>query len=882
MSESVILTDAEISALESSTSPAHSPQHFEETDTIVFNNCKTGLGIKIVGGNSEDVAENDFGIFVKRVIPGGLASESGRLHEGDQIKSVNNESLNMVSNERAVQLLRSASASNHVTLVISRGPQTLRRFKRLLENNQLARRLSGLGSGSATSYTSSRSHRIAYPGLSSQGSSPTSSVESFSSADQSDNDGRRRGVLHIIVSKVSGLGLHLYGGSDNQEGPGIFIDRVMEGGDCYRDGRVRVQDELVAINDQPLAGMTLKDAQAVVTRISMRSDLNSVSLSYIPSIRTPVNKDRDHTPSSHPSGISHSLSSPYQSPHPHSHHSSPQLDGMLHGDVIGQRTLPHLPSPSHHSPHSSNVPHPHVQGHTPVPQSNLPQQAVNTSHPLDSTITPRGGLTERRSPAVGQPAPSTLLEMNPRSQGNQGQMIPPSALPPHLQPGTYMEPKMTSTPEGVTTNGVSDRRSSVPLPPGGDPSPVLPLYNLSHYTNQPISFSASSSPAHSPVPRPGSRRLSIDPQVRLKIDKLQVALEYLGIHPSPSENQELMRRLSIDQSGMVPYGEFVAVAKQLFNMKLDDSNVGSGSMSHGGYDVTDFSAPPPFQHRKLPSPPPPAPPPPVVAPAPGYYAEMENLRKQRDDAIEEAEKLQLLVLEKERSFSAVEEELQRIRKHAQSAIHESKALKSRVHLAEVAQQEARNMELDYEEVVVMLEDELNKLRSKVKKMPRNTPPEPVPDGPSVRELQNRLAVLGCELRKVQASKRTYEVATEKLLQFAETVHEDLTESPNGTLSRYNKGENARRGTNGFRPPGYLARHKGPIDLASEAKETVKAVKALVESEPLPHGWEEAYTADGTKYFLNHVTQCTTWIHPLSGVNHLPSINERDSLPETRT
>ena len=62
---------------------------------------------------------------------------------------------------------------------------------------------------------------------------------------------------------------------------------------------------------------------------------------------------------------------------------------------------------------------------------------------------------------------------------------------------------------------------------------------------------------------------------------------------------------------------------------------------------------------------------------------------------------------------------------AQTALQESRALKSRVHLAEVAQQEARNMELDYEEVVVMLEDELNKLRSKVKKsMPPAPPPEP--------------------------------------------------------------------------------------------------------------------------------------------------------------
>lgn len=48
-----------------------------------------------------------------------------------------------------------------------------------------------------------------------------------------------------------------------------------------------------------------------------------------------------------------------------------------------------------------------------------------------------------------------------------------------------------------------------------------------------------------------------------------------------------------------------------------------------------------------------------------------------------------------------------------------------------------------------------------------------------------------------------------------------------------KGETARRGQNGsYHPPGYLSRHrkKGPVDLASEAKEVVKAVKALIEVE----------------------------------------------------
>ena len=34
-------------------------------------------------------------------------------------------------------------------------------------------------------------------------------------------------------------------------------------------------------------------------------------------------------------------------------------------------------------------------------------------------------------------------------------------------------------------------------------------------------------------------------------------------------------------------------------------------------------------------------------------------------------------------------------------------------------------------------------------------------------MRKRLAVLECELRKVEASKKTYEVATEKLIWFAE-------------------------------------------------------------------------------------------------------------------
>jgi hypothetical protein len=31
--------------------------------------------------------------------------------------------------------------------------------------------------------------------------------------------------------------------------------------------------------------------------------------------------------------------------------------------------------------------------------------------------------------------------------------------------------------------------------------------------------------------------------------------------------------------------------------------------------------------------------------------------------------------------------------------------------------------------------------------------------------------------------------------------------------------------------------------------------------PLPHGWEQAMTASGEAYFINHVTKTTTWMDP---------------------
>ncbi|XP_055770227.1 protein lin-7 homolog C-like isoform X2 [Salvelinus fontinalis] len=99
---------------------------------IEFTDCENGLGIKVIGGMKELTGE-EFGVYVKRILPGGLASSDGHLQAGDQILEVNGESLLGVTSERAVDVLRSASSSNQMRLLIARDEEARREFSELLE-----------------------------------------------------------------------------------------------------------------------------------------------------------------------------------------------------------------------------------------------------------------------------------------------------------------------------------------------------------------------------------------------------------------------------------------------------------------------------------------------------------------------------------------------------------------------------------------------------------------------------------------------------------------------------------------------------------------------------------------------------------------------------
>lgn len=98
---------------------------------IVYSNSRNGLGIRILGAKR---ATAKSGVFIKQILDDGLAQKDGRLKVGDQILSINDESVIGVNREQAVNILRSAASTNQVRLRIKHFSPTLSssEFQKLL------------------------------------------------------------------------------------------------------------------------------------------------------------------------------------------------------------------------------------------------------------------------------------------------------------------------------------------------------------------------------------------------------------------------------------------------------------------------------------------------------------------------------------------------------------------------------------------------------------------------------------------------------------------------------------------------------------------------------------------------------------------------------
>uniref|UniRef100_A0A8C5FFP3 PDZ domain-containing protein n=1 Tax=Gadus morhua TaxID=8049 RepID=A0A8C5FFP3_GADMO len=84
----------------------------------------------------------------------------------------------------------------------------------------------------------------------------------------------------ICVSKGTGLGLVIKGGTNSPEGPMVFIQEMVPGGDCQKDGRLQVGDQLVSINKESLIGASNEEAQSILASTKLRPD-PTVEIAFI-------------------------------------------------------------------------------------------------------------------------------------------------------------------------------------------------------------------------------------------------------------------------------------------------------------------------------------------------------------------------------------------------------------------------------------------------------------------------------------------------------------------------------------------------------------------------------------------------------------------------
>ncbi|KAM3826832.1 syntaxin-binding protein 4-like [Vipera latastei] len=254
-----------------------------------FYDCANGLGIKVIGGIKEFTGE-EYGVYVKRILPGGVAYIDGRLQPGDQILEVNGDSLTGVTNERAVEILRAASGTSYMRLLVTRDGDARKEFSELLEKFG-SHSSSGSAQSSPTSHTGSRSLGSTSSGSSSCSQSPLLLSPIHSQGMLFGNPGQTHpsvlrccvgsGIQSVTVRKFSDLGLSVGGGANQSDGPMVYVHDIQQEGDCNKDGCLQVGDQLIAINKDSLLGATHEEAKRILAKNLFRHEGNT-EVAFIP------------------------------------------------------------------------------------------------------------------------------------------------------------------------------------------------------------------------------------------------------------------------------------------------------------------------------------------------------------------------------------------------------------------------------------------------------------------------------------------------------------------------------------------------------------------------------------------------------------------------
>uniref|UniRef100_A0A3Q1CPV1 PDZ domain-containing protein n=1 Tax=Amphiprion ocellaris TaxID=80972 RepID=A0A3Q1CPV1_AMPOC len=190
-----------------------------------------GLGFSItsrdvpIGGSAP--------IYVKNILPRGAAIQDGRLKAGDRLLEVSGVDLNGKSQEEVVALLRATPMGGAVNLLVIRQ-----------EDSLLPREV-------VSTQPSQTKPKEDDPVLTPDGKQEFMTFE-----------------IPLNDSGSAGLGVSVKGNrsKENHADLGIFVKSIINGGAASKDGRLRVNDQLIAVNGESLLGMTNQDAMETLRK----------------------------------------------------------------------------------------------------------------------------------------------------------------------------------------------------------------------------------------------------------------------------------------------------------------------------------------------------------------------------------------------------------------------------------------------------------------------------------------------------------------------------------------------------------------------------------------------------------------------------------------
>ncbi|KAM9220730.1 disks large homolog 2 isoform 17-T17 [Trichechus inunguis] len=234
-----------------------------------------GLGFSIAGGVGNQHIPGDNSIYVTKIIDGGAAQKDGRLQVGDRLLMVNNYSLEEVTHEEAVAILKNTSdvvylkVGKPTTIYMTDPygpPDITHSYSPPMENHLLS------GNNGTLEYKTS------LPPISPGRYSPIPKhmlvEDDYTSHSQHSTAMRQPSVTlqraislegeprKVVLHKGStGLGFNIVGGED---GEGIFVSFILAGGPADLSGELQRGDQILSVNGIDLRGASHEQAAAAL------------------------------------------------------------------------------------------------------------------------------------------------------------------------------------------------------------------------------------------------------------------------------------------------------------------------------------------------------------------------------------------------------------------------------------------------------------------------------------------------------------------------------------------------------------------------------------------------------------------------------------------